>query len=163
MRLLKAHPQNCFALLTSPSQGWNGTAVSRQEVSPLSQLRFFGCGGEQPHGHGAPKHTGPRIFPNEPGHRPAFKIPTGHSAREGKDPRFTFAALTGGQPHKERYCVTAASPLHPSQAPLHLTCPGAPCSPTPRHDGDVGTGEATASALGGLPSPCWACYFKGTS
>lgn len=39
----------------------------------------------------------------------------------------------------------------PARAPLHPTRPGALCSPTPRHNSDVGTGEATTSALGVCP------------
>lgn len=45
---LKAHPRNCSVLLASPSQGRNGAAASRQEVSPLSQLGFLAVMGNSP-------------------------------------------------------------------------------------------------------------------
>lgn len=100
----------CAARFTISRQEWC-RCFSAGGFSPFP-AGIFGCDGEQPHGHGAPTHAGPWLFPNEPGHRAAFKISTGRSAREGKDPHFIFAVLMGGQPCNDRYCVTAASPLH---------------------------------------------------
>lgn len=46
-------------------------------------------------------------------------------SQPGRDPCFTFAALMGGQPCKERH---PASPQHPGRL-LHIPLPGAPSLP----------------------------------
>lgn len=69
------------------------------------------------------------LWPRGSNTRLATALPTGRSMREDKDPRLTFAALTGGEPCKERYCVTTASPRHPAALPCVPPTPGHPAHP----------------------------------
>lgn len=78
----------------------------------------------------------------------------------GRDPCFTFAALVGGQPCKERCCITPASPQHPGRL-LHIPLPGTPSLPC---QGTVVMWHQGSDhvCLGGSPGPYRACSIKGT-
>lgn len=81
-------------------------------------------------------------------------------SQPGRDPCFTFAALMGGQPCKERCCIAPAPPQHPpSTRLLHIPLPGAPSRPC---QGTEVMGSDHVS-FGGSPGPHRACSIKGSS